>query len=273
VDGDSVEGDVFGDEVAGGAGGGGDDGAGGLDEAVEEGGLAGVGSADDGEGEAVAEDASVGEGVLEGGEWCLDGGELGEDVGGGKLVDLVGVVVGGEVDAGLEGGDEGDELELDGGDESGEGAAELAGGDAGLVEGVGLDEVVDGFGLGEVDASGEEGSLGELAGFGEAGSGCEGAAEEIVEQDGGAVGGDLDDVVGGVGVGGGEEGDDGFVEGLTVVVDDFGESGLGGGQGVAKAEQRFGDGAGVGAGEAEDADASSTVGGGDGGDGVVVFDG
>ena len=47
--GDAVEGDAFGDRFAGGAGGGGDDGAVALDEAVEEGGFAGVGAADDGQ--------------------------------------------------------------------------------------------------------------------------------------------------------------------------------------------------------------------------------
>ena len=84
---------------------------------------------------------------------------------------------------------------------AGERAAELLGGDAGLMEGGGFDEVVDGFGLGEVDAAGEEGALGEFAGFGEAGAGGDALADEVVEQDGGAVGGDLYDVFGGVGVG------------------------------------------------------------------------
>ncbi len=65
--GDAFEGDAFGDEVAGGAGGGGDDGAVALDQAVEERGLADVGAADDGQGEAVADDAAVGEGLFEGG--------------------------------------------------------------------------------------------------------------------------------------------------------------------------------------------------------------
>jgi hypothetical protein len=34
------------------------------------------------------------------------------------------------------------------------------------VEGGGFDEVMDGFGLGEVETAGEEGALGELAGLG-----------------------------------------------------------------------------------------------------------
>ncbi len=94
-------------------------------------------------------------------------------------------------------------------------------------------------------------------------------AEEVVEEDGGAVGGYLYDVFGGVRVGAFEEGDDGFVEDLACVVKDFGEAGLGGGEGVAEFEERFGDGAGGGAGEADDADASAAGWGGDGDDGVV----
>ena len=45
------------------------------------------------------------------------------------------------------------------------------------------------------------------------------------------MGGDFYDVFGGVGVGFCEEGDDGFVEGFACVVKDFGEAGLGGGEG------------------------------------------
>ena len=137
------------------------------------------------------------------------------------------------------------------------------------MEGGGFDEVVDGFGLGEVEAAGEEGAVGEFSGFGEAGSGGEATSEEVVEEDGGAVGGDLDDVLGGVGVGRLEPGDHGFVEDFACVVKDLGEAGLSGGEGVAEFEEGFGDGAGVGAGEAHDADASAAGRGGDGYDGVV----
>ena len=87
----------------------------------------------------------------------------------------------------------------------------MACGDAGLMEGGGFDEIVDGFGLGEVEAAGEEGALGEFAGFGEARARGDALAEEVVEEDGGAVGGDFYDVFGGVGVGGLEVGDYGFV--------------------------------------------------------------
>jgi hypothetical protein len=148
----------------------------------------------------------------------------------------------------------------------------LLGGDAGLVEGLGFDEVVDGFGLGEVEAAGEEGALGEFAGFGEAGATGNALTEKVIEQDGGAVGGDFYDVFGGVGVGFFEEGDDGFVQDcsrdFSCVVKDFCEAGLCGGEGMAEFQERFGDGAGGGAGETNDTDAAAAGWGGDGDDGV-----
>ena len=71
-------------------------------------------------------------------------------------------------------------------------------GDAGLVERGGFDEIANCFSLSEIQASGEEGSLSEFAGFGEAGTGGEALAEKVIEEDGGAVGGDFYDVFGGV---------------------------------------------------------------------------
>jgi hypothetical protein len=100
--------------------------------------------------------------------------------------------------------------------------------------------------------------------------GGEGGPDEGFEHDGGAVGGDLDDVFAGVGVGVGEGGDDGFVDGLGVrggSIEDLGESGAGGFERAADADEAGGDGLGVGVGEAEDADASAAGGSGDGGDG------
>ena len=135
-------------------------------------------------------------------------------------------VVFGEVDASFQRGDEGYKLLFYWGDLAREGASKLLGGDAGLVEGGRFDEVVNGFGLGEVKAAGEKGSLGEFAWFGEASAPGDALADEVVEEDGGAMGGDLNDVFGGVGVWGGEVGDDGFVECFSCVVKDFGEAGL-----------------------------------------------
>lgn len=84
------------------------------------------------------------------------------------------------------------------------------------------------------------------------------------------MGGDLDDVFGGVGGGGGEVGNYGFVEGFAFGINDLSEAGLRGGEGVAEVQEGFGDGAGFGAGEADDAYASSAGWGGDGYYGVVV---
>jgi hypothetical protein len=69
------------------------------------------------------------------------------------------------------------------------------------VKRAGLDEVVYGLGLGEVETAGEEGALREFARLGEPRAGGDALAEEVVEQNGRAVGGDFDDVLGGVGVG------------------------------------------------------------------------
>jgi hypothetical protein len=144
-------------------------------------------------------------------------------------------------------------------------------GDAGLVEGGGFDEVVNCFYLSEIEAAREEGSLGEFAGLGEAGAGGEALAEEMAEEDGGAVGGDFYDVFRGVGVGFFEKRYYGFVECFSCVVKDFGETGLRGGEGVAELEEGFGYGAGCGTGEADYADASTAGWGGDGDDGVFGF--
>jgi len=62
----------------------------------------------------------------------------------------------------------------------------------------------------------------------------------------------------------GEVGDDGFVECFSRGIKDFGEAGLGGGEGVAELQERFGDGSGRGARETDDADAATTGWGGDG---------
>src|SRR5258706_1143114 len=105
---------------------------------------------------------------------------------------------------------------------AGEGAASLLGDAAGLVGGCSVDGVANCFGLCEIEAAGEEGSLGEFAGFGKAGAGGEALAEEVVKEDGGAVGGDFDEVFGGVGVGFLEVGNDGFVEPFSCVIKEFG---------------------------------------------------
>src|SRR5947209_847006 len=69
-------------------------------------------------------------------------------------------------------------------------------------------------------------------------------------------------------MGGLEVGGYGFVEGFSCRIKDFGEAGLGGGEGVAELYETLGDGASPGAGEADDADSAASGWGGDGDDGV-----
>ena len=102
------------------------------------------------------------------------------------------------------------------------------------MEGRGVDQVTNCFCLSEVETTGEEGALSKFSGLGESCSGAKALADKEIEEDGRAVGGDFYDVFGGVGVGFLEPGDDGFVEGLAGVVEDFGEAGLGGGEGMSQ---------------------------------------
>jgi len=179
-------------------------------------------------------------------------------------------VVFAEVDAGFEKGDEFDEGLLERSNAAAECTAHLAGGLTGLGECLGFDEVANGLGLGEVELAGEEGALGEFAGVGEASAEGKGATKEKVEDDRRAVGGDFNEVVAGVGVGGGVEGDDGFIKLLAGFgfIEDRGEAGAGVFQGLAEADELGGDGSGVGAAEANDTDAAAAGWRGDGGDGV-----
>ncbi len=75
-----------------------------------------------------------------------------------------------------------------------------------------VDEVADGFGLGEIEAAVEEGAHSEFAGFGETRAAGECEFDDVTEYDGRAVGRDFNDVVGGVGMGLLEIGDDDFVD-------------------------------------------------------------
>ena len=74
-------------------------------------------------------------------------------------------VVFGKINTGFERCDEAYKLLFYWGYVAGERASELLGGDACLMERGGFDEVSDCFGLGEVEAAGEEGALSEFAGF------------------------------------------------------------------------------------------------------------
>ena len=125
-------------------------------------------------------------------------------------------VVFGEVDAGFEHNDQLDQLLFDWLQTSGESALELLGGDLRLVERLGVDQVADGFGLGKIDAAVEESTHGELARFGETRSGGDEQLDNVPEDDRRAVGCDLDNVVGSVGMRLGEVSDHDFVDASRV---------------------------------------------------------
>ena len=94
-------------------------------------------------------------------------------------------------------------------------AAELLCSDLCLVESLRLDEISDGLGLREIDAPVEKGAHRELAGIRHAYALRQGDLDHPGEQHGRAVAGDLDDVIGSVGVRLGEIGDHHLVEALA----------------------------------------------------------
>ncbi len=63
-------------------------------------------------------------------------------------------------------------------------AAQLLRGGLGLQQGLRVDQVADGFRLGQVDAAGKEGALGKLAGRGQARAVGEQQAQQVVQQHG-----------------------------------------------------------------------------------------
>src|SRR6202167_1994169 len=120
-------------------------------------------------------------------------------------------VVFSEIDAGLEHSDQPNEALFHWLQALGESAFELLGGDLRLVKCLGVDQIADRFSLGEIDAAMEEGAHGELSGLGETCSGRNAQLDDVPEHDRRSVGGDLDDVVGGIGMGFGEVSDTDFV--------------------------------------------------------------
>ena len=121
-------------------------------------------------------------------------------------------VVFSEIDAGLEHSDQLNQPLFHWLQALGQSAFELLGGDLRLVKRLGVDQIADRFGLGEIDAAMEEGAHGELSGLGETCSGRNAQLDDVPEHDRRSVGGDLDDVVGGIGMGLGEVSDHDFVD-------------------------------------------------------------
>src|ERR1700722_10204819 len=117
-----------------------------------------------------------------------------------------------KVDAGFQQRDQFHQLLLDGLEPFGERAFELLCRDLRLVESLSVDQVADGFGLGEIDASIQKGPHGELARFSQASAGGDAHRDDVPQDYWRSVGGDFDDVVGSVGVRLREVGDDDFVD-------------------------------------------------------------
>src|ERR1700678_509643 len=137
---------MLGNQIAGGAWRGSDDGAIALNQSIEKGRLTRVRSAYDCQGQPLTHDATVGEGLFECDQRRLNRRDLRGDFAGWKKID----VVFGEVDASFEVVVEGYKLLFFMGYLAGERASQLLGGDSCLVKGCRFNEVVDGFGLGEV---------------------------------------------------------------------------------------------------------------------------
>ena len=123
-----------------------------------------------------------------------------------------GDIVLGKIDARFEQRDQLHQLLFDGLQAAGERAIQLLGRDSGLIERLRLDQVADSFGLGEIDAAVEKGAHGEFARAPRGARREPAPLDHVAQNHWRAVGGNFDDVVGGVGVWRGEVGDDDFVD-------------------------------------------------------------
>src|ERR1700730_9449820 len=106
-----------------------------------------------------------------------------------------------EVDAGFEPSNQLDQFLLDRLQAAGECSLKLLGCDPGLVKGLRLDQVVNGFSLCKIEASVEKRTHGEFTWLAKASAASESKLDNMAQNHGRAVGGDFDDVVGRVGLG------------------------------------------------------------------------
>ncbi len=175
----AADGDGFAHQIARGAGSGGHDGAFPFDQTIKQARLAHVGAADDGERQAFVHELAVGEGRRPvaraererrrcAGEFASAGRT--ETSSSAKSTPASSVAISST------------KLLLDGLQAAGQRAFQLLGGDFGLVERLRVDQVADGFGLGEIDAAVEEGAHGELAGLGQAGAAGESELDNVAQE-------------------------------------------------------------------------------------------
>ena len=154
------------------------------------------------------DDAAAGKRGLKGGQGRREFADAAGDLG---LRSHVNVVLG-KVDASFEQRDQFDESLLDGSDAAAERSAQLAGGLASLGERLRLDQIADGLSLGEVEAAGKKSALGEFARLGQPRAPVERAPEQQIQHYRRAMRRNLHHILGGVGVGRGKPGDEGFVD-------------------------------------------------------------
>src|SRR5581483_623112 len=176
----AADGNGFAHQVAGSAGSGGNDGALAFDQAIEEAGFAHVRPADDRESQSFMHELAEGEAAGQLLERQAQAGDAFED--GGIRQD--GNVILGEIDAGFESRDQFHQLVLDGLKAAGQSSFELLGGYPRLVQGLGVDKVAHGLGLGEIDAAIEEGAHGELTGLRQSSTACLGEFDNVAQDDG-----------------------------------------------------------------------------------------
>ena len=247
--------------VAGRAGNVRDDGPVVAEEGVEQGGLAAVGGADNGDGDAffhrvagretVREAADAGEEVAEQGVETFAVGEL--DVFFGKIE--LEFEEAGETNQGF----------AQGIDLAGEAASKLVEGEAVRARVFRSDEVGDGFGLGEVETAIQEGALGEFAGTGLAAPRFDEGAHDLALDELRAVDVELHGVLAGVGARAAQDEGEPFVEDGAVSVAEAAEGDGAISDGVEWLGEHLGaEGQGVLAGDAHHGDSTRTGGGGDG---------
>ena len=126
-------------------------------------------------------------------------------------------IVFGKIDSGFEQGNQFDQFLLDRLQAPRERSLQLLRRDLGLIQSLRVDQIAHRLGLREIDAAVEKGAHGELAGLGQARAGGHAQFDDVPQDDRRSVGGNLDDVVGGVGMRLGEIGDDDFVDAVALV--------------------------------------------------------
>ena len=190
---------------------GGHDGALALHQPVEQARLADVGTPYDGQRQPLVHNLAVGEAFGQAGQRLADLGHPRQYLLARNHCDIVF----GKVYAGFHQGNQLDQLLLDRLQAVRKSAFQLPGGDPGLVERLRLDQVAHRLGLRQVDTAVQEGAHGELAGLGQPGATGQSELDHPPQHYRRAVAGNLDYIVGGVGMRLGEVGDDHLVEALA----------------------------------------------------------